>query len=354
MPPQLDLRRDEDMEYLYIPARQEENVSIEAGQRAGFLAVDPSLLSVKVACDFPIYVYVSTASRFVLLKAENLPITRKQLQQVQSGGRRPFFVPQDFAGSLKALAAQNLRALASNTDMDPATRSRQTYAISKALLAGVFTPDADRRRVEEASRCVGDALTDLIGTGREALRHLILAESHDPGIYTHSLNICVLGTALVHYLHPERPREHLQDLAQGFLLHDIGKIDIPSEIWTKPDKLTESERELVQKHPLYGFQRIEKFERISEEARRIVLHHHEHCDGTGYPFGLSAEEISEAARICAIIEPFDDLTSDRPYHKRVTVFQALQTMKEEGMQRYDFDLYKAFLHFFRDVSNPGH
>ncbi|HPO10832.1 MAG TPA: HD domain-containing phosphohydrolase, partial [bacterium] len=351
---QLDLQRAEDIEFLYIPARQEENVFITAGQREGFLAVDPSLLSIETACDFPIYVYVSTASRFVLLKAENLPITRKQLQQVQSGGRRPFFVPRNFAGSLKLFAAQNLRALAGNTDMDPATRSRQTYAISKTLLAGVFSPDADPGQMEEASRCVGDALVDLIGTGREALRHLILAESHDPGIYTHSLNICVLGTALTHYLHTDWPREHLQDLAQGFLLHDVGKIDIPSEIWTKPDKLTAPELELVRKHPLYGFERIGKFEKMSEEARRVVLHHHERCDGSGYPFGLSIREISEGARICAILEPFDDLTSDRPYHKRVTVFQALQMMKEEGMQRYDFDLYKAFLSFFRDVSNPGY
>jgi HD-GYP domain-containing protein (c-di-GMP phosphodiesterase class II) len=197
---------------------------------------------------------------------------------------------------------------------------------------------------------VSDAISDLIDTGGDALRRIILAQSHDPNIYTHSLNVCVLGTALSSHLRLYASKEERRSLAQGFLLHDLGKMDISPEILLKPTKLTTREFEEIKMHPIYGYQRVKELRAISERGRRIVLEHHERCDGSGYPHGLTGDQISEVGRICAIVESYEDLTSERPYHKPVSVFQALKMMQEEGMGKYDTAVFKAFINFFRSIS----
>ena len=121
-------------------------------------------------------------------------------------------------------------------------------------------------------------------------------------------------------------------LEYAAILHDIGKIGIPDTVLTKPDRLDNEEWNLIKLHPLIGSQIIEEVTFLNE-VKMIVLHHHEKWDGTGYPEGLEGEMIPSGARIIAVADSFDSMTTDRAYRSAMTADEALQEIKRcEGTQ----------------------
>jgi putative nucleotidyltransferase with HDIG domain len=118
-------------------------------------------------------------------------------------------------------------------------------------------------------------------------------------------------------------------LRVGGLLHDIGKIGVRDTVLLKPGPLTAEERRLIEQHPTIGLQILESAE-LPKEVLAIVGGHHERLDGSGYPLGLSAEEISVFPRITAVADVYDALTTDRPYRAGMTVEQALAILLKEA------------------------
>ncbi len=132
-----------------------------------------------------------------------------------------------------------------------------------------------------------------------------------------------------------------RNIERGALLHDIGKIGIPESILRKPGPLTVQEREIVKEHPLVGYEMIEEF-RFLSKASRIVLFHHENYDGQGYPYGLKREEIPLEARIFAIADTLDAITSDRPYRKGQSFQKAFDEIEKGRGTQFDPYIVDAF------------
>ena len=127
-------------------------------------------------------------------------------------------------------------------------------------------------------------------------------------------------------------------------MHDVGKIGIPDSILLKPGPLTADERTIMRTHTTLGGALLDGADdELLRMARDIALGHHEKWDGTGYPCGLAGEAIPEAARIVAIADVFDALTSERPYKRPWTVADALQHMSVQAGQHFDPRLFKLFL-----------
>ncbi len=133
----------------------------------------------------------------------------------------------------------------------------------------------------------------------------------------------------------------LFDLENGALLHDIGKIGIPEFILRKDGPLTSQEKEVVMEHPLLGYQMIEEVDFL-RNAAEVVLYHHERYDGTGYPFGLSGEEIPLGARIFALADTLDAITSDRPYRKGADFEVAWREIEKGRESQFDPHLADIF------------
>ncbi len=133
----------------------------------------------------------------------------------------------------------------------------------------------------------------------------------------------------------------LFDLENGALLHDIGKIGIPEFILRKDGPLTSKEKEVVMEHPLLGYQMIEEVDFL-KKAAEVVLYHHERYDGTGYPFGLSGEEIPLGARIFALADTLDAITSDRPYRKGEDFEVAWREIEKGRESQFDPHLADIF------------
>jgi putative nucleotidyltransferase with HDIG domain len=139
--------------------------------------------------------------------------------------------------------------------------------------------------------------------------------------------------------------EELENLHRGGLLHDIGKIGIPASILDKVGKLTDEEYEIIKGHSRTGARILEPIAAY-EQVVPIVLQHHEHFDGTGYPDGLSGEEISFGGRILAVVDVFDALISDRPYRKGMELETVLKIIREESGKQFDPKVVQAFLKTF--------
>ena len=136
--------------------------------------------------------------------------------------------------------------------------------------------------------------------------------------------------------------EQLQQLRRGALLHDIGKMGIPDSVLLKPGTLNEREWEIMRRHPEYAHQLISSIAYL-RPAVDIPYCHHEKWDGSGYPRGLHEDEIPLAARIFAIADVWDALTSDRPYRKAWTREQAHKYIREQAGKHFDPKVVEQFL-----------
>ena len=134
----------------------------------------------------------------------------------------------------------------------------------------------------------------------------------------------------------------IMDIRRGSLIHDIGKIGVPDAVLHKPGPLDAEERKIIEKHPQAGYEMLLGIPYLQEEIK-IVLAHQEKWDGTGYPFGLKGEEIPLGARLFAIADTFDALTSDRPYRKGRPYEMARQIIAEESGKQFDPQAVEAFL-----------
>jgi HD-GYP domain-containing protein (c-di-GMP phosphodiesterase class II) len=137
-------------------------------------------------------------------------------------------------------------------------------------------------------------------------------------------------------------RDLLTHIRRGALLHDIGKMGIPDAILQKPGKLTDEEWVIMRRHPMLAFDWLSSIDYL-RPALDIPYYHHEKWDGSGYPRGLKGEEIPLAARIFAIIDVYDALSSDRPYRKAWPEEKIIDYLKEESGKHFDPKVVETFL-----------
>jgi putative nucleotidyltransferase with HDIG domain len=138
------------------------------------------------------------------------------------------------------------------------------------------------------------------------------------------------------------PQEEMDTLHRGGLMHDIGKLGIPGDILDKPGELTDYEKRLMNEHVRLGARILEPITAYAEIIP-IVLQHHEHFNGTGYPDGLAGETISLGARIFAVADSFDALTSDRPYRQALDQWHAIELIRQGAGSQFDPDIVQTFL-----------
>ncbi len=136
--------------------------------------------------------------------------------------------------------------------------------------------------------------------------------------------------------------DHLTNLERAAILHDIGKVAVADAILAKPGPLDEAEWREMKKHPVVGYQMVKDVPFLTEAAE-IILSHHEHFDGTGYPRGFKGEEIPLGARIFSVVDAYDAMTSDRPYRTALPHEHALQEITRNVGSQFDPRVVDAFL-----------
>ena len=188
---------------------------------------------------------------------------------------------------------------------------------------------------------VAEQTETLINLYADTLEALVLAldlREHETGF--HSYRVTEYSLTLARKL--GLSDKALSILAKGALLHDIGKIGIPDSILLKPGKLTDEEWKIMKMHPTMGYELLKKIDFL-EEAAEIVLSHHEHYNGKGYPRGLKGEQIPLGARIFSVVDALDAMTSNRPYRQALSFEEAIERIAKSSGSQFDPSIVRVFL-----------
>lgn len=164
--------------------------------------------------------------------------------------------------------------------------------------------------------------------------------NYDDMTYVHSLNVSLICNIFAGWL--KLSQEDTRVLTLGGLLHDIGKMLIPKEIITKAGKLTEEEYKVVKTHTIKGYQAL-KDHPVDIRVKYAALMHHERCDGSGYPNGFVAEQIDDYAKIIAIADVYDAMTSNRRYRNAICPFDVVENFERDGFLKYDPGYLMTFM-----------
>ena len=186
------------------------------------------------------------------------------------------------------------------------------------------------------------AYQDLNKTYRATLLAMTgMLDTRDAATHGHSLRVTAFTLKLAMAMGIDDP-VRLRNIEQGALLHDVGKIGVRDDILRKPGPLSDDDWREMRSHPELGYKMLKEIEFL-KEAVPIVRYHHEHWDGSGYPEGLKGEEIPLEARIFAVADAFDAITSERPYSPARTFDQAISILFEESGTRFDPTVVGTFL-----------
>jgi putative nucleotidyltransferase with HDIG domain len=201
------------------------------------------------------------------------------------------------------------------------------------------------RLVEERTRKLEGALQNW----KDATEGTVLAmasavESRDPYTAGHQQRVARLAQAMAHTI--GLPDEEIAAVYYAGLIHDLGKISVPAEILSHPGKLCNEAMSLIKKHPETGYRVLEKV-KFPWPIAQIVLEHHERLDGSGYPQGLSGDQISKAARILAVADVVEAMASHRPYRPALGIDAALEEIIAKRNTLYDAEAVDACVRLFR-------
>jgi putative nucleotidyltransferase with HDIG domain len=185
----------------------------------------------------------------------------------------------------------------------------------------------------------------------ETIKSLIRAlEAKDYYTSGHSERVAHYATLIAKHL--SLANEDVKLLEEVTALHDIGKMGIPEEILDKKGPLTEEEQKIIRKHPAVGEEILKPIEFL-KPGLSAVSDHHERQDGSGYPRGLKAEQISLFAAIAAVADSFDAMTSDRPYRKALSQEEAISVLEKNKGKQFDIRVVDAFIEHLREQNKKA-
>ena len=239
-------------------------------------------------------------------------------------------------------AAQAQRETAPVPAAEEFARAAKICAQSKLAVTSMFQEARMGKAVDTANaQKLVEEINDSVSRNPGALISLARLKTADDYTYMHSVAVCALMIALSKQLGLSEQETRRAGIAG--LLHDLGKMLVPMEVLNKPGKLTDEEFAIIKKHPEEGHRLLFGNPGADEVMLDVVLHHHEKIDGTGYPKGLKGEEISLFAKMGAVCDVYDAITSNRPYKAGWPPSESLRKMAEWAKGHFDQRVFQAFV-----------
>ena len=306
-----------------------------------FIPISLASLCLDTLTNFKIYVLTEADKEPVLYRAENLPFTEvvknrlleHDVKQVHIDSADEDNYREYIEGNLDKIIADDSIELEKKTGI---VYSSATHLIER-LMDKPWMRDGIRRSVKLVENTIGFILRDAA-----TFDSFLTVRSFDYTTYTHCVNVYVFSVVLAHRLGVEKPDE-LQVFGTGALLHDIGKSQIDKRILNKNGPLSGEEWAIVKKHPAEGVELLRKAGGVPDGSYAVVSQHHERCDGSGYPEGLTQDKIHLYGRISAIVDVFDAMTSRRAFRDAVESFRTFLTMKNQMRAGLDQNIFREFV-----------
>ena len=221
-------------------------------------------------------------------------------------------------------------------------RAAKICVSSKQAVVSMFEEARMGKSVDiGGARQMVDEISDSVARNPEALIGLARLKTADSYTYMHSVAVCAMMVALAKQLGMSESDVRLAGLAG--LMHDLGKAVMPTEVLNKPGKLTDAEFKVMKSHPVEGYKLLLTGDQVDDVVLDVCLHHHEKLDGSGYPQGLIGDAISIFAKMGAVCDVYDAITSDRPYKAGWDPAESLRKMTQWANGHFDPSIFQAFV-----------
>jgi HD-GYP domain-containing protein (c-di-GMP phosphodiesterase class II) len=277
---------------------------------------------------------------YEIIAEPNTPITSKDIENLKKKGVK--FV--ETTGELKGIVKiQEEVPLVDKVE----SSARELMTFYKSLVdsvESVYTNYKVNKEIlpEKVVNIVEKVIDKISEVGdKNVFLNLINIVDKTKYLPTHVLNATILGLLLGKEMN--YPESKLKLLGTGILLMDIGMVFIPMSILERETRLTDEEYNKIKTHTVLGYKAVVQENNMSPEVGRVCLEHHERWDGTGYPRNLQKQQISEYARVAAIVDTYEAMTRKRVYRDRMMSFEAMRAILTEGSTKFDPDILKVFL-----------
>lgn len=262
-----------------------------------------------------------------VIVAENMVLDRYMIDKIKAMG----------VVKIKVYDNANDVIVASGTELFRA-QYNENVSLVKDILHDISSgKEIDPVKVDNIS----DSIIARINENRDIVRSINQLRSIDDYTYTHSVNVSLLCMMIGKWLRFDFYK--VKNLVYAGFLHDIGKGKISSELLNKPGALTKDEFEEIKKHPVYGFKLAETIGGLDDAILKGILMHHEREDGSGYPFGVKSPQIPEFAKIIAVADIYDAMTSNRVYKEKESPFEVFELMERDSFGILDPKITRVFL-----------
>ena len=303
-----------------------------------FIAISVATLLPTEVVGLDLYQQEVETEKLVLYRGAEYPLTLDDLDRLRSRGTNRLFISREARSTYQ----KYLRKIATSNDPKSIPLSARTSALNEVVrdvLHLAFSKENLDQTVNAAEQ-LGVLAADIVTKDEFAASDLFDVLHHDYATFTHSANVAFYCGMLAAEL--GFSRKEIERVTTGGLLHDLGKLEIEEEILCKPDRLNEQEFRRIRMHPLLGFRRIAHREDLCEGQLMMAYQHHERMDGKGYPVGCVADDIHLWARICAVVDVFEALTSQRPYRTPMPRSKALMLQERDSGTAFDPEILECW------------
>lgn len=287
--------------------------------------------------------YIEASSEYVLYRSVSQPFTDQHRQHLLENNVGRLFVSADDQTSYQHYLESNLNTIIRDKSVSDKVKAGIVYESAKFLVADIFANPAVGENIKRGEELVKSTVGFIL-TGSSAFASLLSVMSFDYSTYTHSVNVCTLSLALAQSTGIRNPRD-LKVLGTGALLHDIGKTKVGDSILNKAGPLTDAEMDLVRRHPQWGYDIVKETDLVDTESYFPILQHHERDNQSGYPEQCGGNKIHRYAKITAIADVFDAMTTERVYRNAADAYPALKEMFAD-VGAFDRELLEQFTKMF--------
>jgi HD-GYP domain-containing protein (c-di-GMP phosphodiesterase class II) len=325
---------------LFVEALGTMAVAQQEAARQSFMPVPLSTLMVSETLPVDMYLRPNDDASPILYRAKRFELPPGEFERMTARGIFTIYIPADQVDDYQRHLRENVGTIINDQKLPLERRSLFLSETGRGMLGEVFKTGCADKAVEVAGDISGHMVA-LLSRNELLAGDLLDVLRHDYHTFTHSYNVASYVVLLAKGLGIREPEE-LQAISLGGLLHDLGKLRIPLPILTKKSRLSEHEWVVIKRHPIDGFSELCQRADLSHAQLMMVYQHHEKLDGSGYPVGVGSAEIHPYGRMCAVVDIFEALTSNRPYRSPMPAAKALAILEEEADTKLDGEMVRCW------------
>jgi len=305
-------------------------------ERMGFLPIAVDTITASVALPFDLFLRVDPIVPPVLYREHQLALEPRDLERFASQDINTLYIRVDDHSAYRNFLVETILH---NESVPTPKRFRILQTANKAVFEMAFSSRSAAQLVSFANE-YGEELVGIVSDETVAGTELLDLMAHDYYTYTHATNVSVLSLLIARQI-GMGVRDGIVALATGAVLHDLGKRRIAPALLNEKKRLTKRQFETLQEHPKLGFLEVCDRSDVLWNQLMMIYQHHEHWDGRGYPVGASGEEIHPWARMCAVADVYDAMSSARPYRAPAPIHEVWEVLEKGCGQHFDAEYVKA-------------